>query len=222
MSTVAEDFLLLTQDESSGRSLLDSSRLEFCLGGALLLDLALRERVALVDERVSVVDDASTGSAALDDPGTGSALLDVAVWTIAHERPREPDHWVRHLGAGAREAVEDGLVAQGVLRRDDHRALGLVPVHRTPVADARIEHDLLDRLNAAVVLDRPPAAQTAAVASLVLAAGLERHVFPRSDHDAVRVRITQMADTALSGQRWAVQAVRQAIMGLDAHLGRVP
>jgi hypothetical protein len=43
-----------------------------------------------------------------------SSLPEVAGQANAHE----PHYWVRHLARGARHAVQDCLVAAGVLRRD--------------------------------------------------------------------------------------------------------
>jgi hypothetical protein len=54
------------------------------LGGALLLDLKLHDRVAMLDAHVVVPDPAPVG-----DP-----LLDGALAAIAGEgRDRDPDHW---------------------------------------------------------------------------------------------------------------------------------
>jgi len=89
--TLAEDLYLLADDPATGRPLIDVTHLDLGLGGALLLDLAVRERVALLDEHVTLTGEGTTGE----------PLLDAALATIA-ERTRAygPDHWVRHLGRG--------------------------------------------------------------------------------------------------------------------------
>ena len=121
MVTLAEDLYLLADDPTTGRPLIDVAHLDLGLGGALLLDLALRRRIALVDEHVTLGQEGPTGA----------PLLDRALATVAKPgRPHGPDHWVRHLGRGANRAVQDGLVEIGVLQRDDHRILHVIPVHR--------------------------------------------------------------------------------------------
>jgi len=209
MAVLAEDLYLLACDEDTGRLLIDPAHLDLGLGGALLLDLVSRRRVALVDERVAVVDRAPTG-----DP-----FLDGALAKIEAEAPHEPDHVVRHLARGARAAVRERLIAAGVLRRADHKILGVVPVHLTPEADDRIERALQEHLQDAVVLDHPPSAETAAVSSLALALGLHRHLFPRADRRAVERRMQEIAD-AYEG-RWVAAAVKQAADAVDAALGIV-
>ena len=205
MASLAEDLFVLACHDTTGRMLIPTTHLDLGLGGALLLDLALRDRVALVDSHVVVTDKTPTG-----DP-----LLDAALTMIAGDaKERDPDYWVRRLAKGARSAVQDRLISAGVLRLEDHKVLGLIPVHHRHQADDRIEHELVRHLHDAVVLGHPPSGETAALVSLALAVGLERHLFPRSDRRAVQHRMQEIAD----GQ-WVGAAVRQAITGVNAALG---
>lgn len=206
--TLAEDLFVLSCHHTTGRLLIPAAHLDLGLGGALLLDLKLRERVALVDSHVVVPDPAPVGH----------PLLDGALATVAGERrDRDPDHWVRHLSRRARPAVEGRLVAAGVLRVEDARILGLIPLHHRQQADDRLEHELLHQLSDAVVLGRPPSPETAALVSLALAVGLERHLFPRSDRRAVQLRMREIA----RGE-WVGEAVRRAVLAVDAALGLTP
>ncbi|SRR6266550_1366676 len=205
MVTLAEDLYLLACHEATGRARIPTAYLDLGLGGALLLDLVLHERVTLVDSHVTVT----------DSTPTGDRLLDTALAAIAADaKAREPSYWVRHLARGAREAVQDMLVAAGVLGIEDHKVLGLIHVHHAHQADGRIEHELMDHLYDAVALGHPASRETAAVASVALAVGLERHLFPRSDRRAVRHRMQEIA-----GSEWVGVAVKHAIDAVDAALG---
>jgi len=208
MVTLAEDLFLLACDEVTGRARIPTTYLDLGLGGALLLDLVLRDRLALVDEHVAVVAPAPTGDSLLD--AALSAVADSAKW-------REPEYWVRHLAKGTRSAVQRRLVAAGVLLADDHKVLGVVAVHHTHQVDDRIEHELVRRLNDVVVLGRPASRETAAVVSLALAMGLEQHLFPRSDRHAIQHRMRE-----ISGGEWVGAAVTHAISALNAALGIAP
>jgi len=208
MSTLAEELFLLADDRVTGRPLIDHTHLDLGLGGALLLDLVLRGRITLVDFHVRAV--------VLTD--TGDEMLDDALSSIAREGgPHEPDYWVRRLARSAYHEVRGQLVAEGVLRRDDHKLLGVIPVHQTPQADTGVEHELTDHLHDAVVLGHPATARTAALAALVLAVGLEHHLFPRRDQRAIRRRIAELA-----GGQWVVESVVRAINATNAALGIVP
>jgi hypothetical protein len=208
MVTLAEDLYVLAINGSNGRLLIDNARLDPGLGGALLLDLALRGHVGLVESHVVV----TTG------PPTGDQLLDAALAAITGEPKRHgPDHWVHHLGRGAHRAVQDQLVDAGVLRRDDDRLLRVIPVHRTHEIDGRLHHQLQEHLEDSVVLGHPPSQETAALAALALAVGLERHLFPRSDRREIRRRMAEIAEGG-----WVAPAVAGAVTVVDVALGLVP
>ena len=146
MVTLAEDLYLVACDDTTGRLLIEPAHLDLGLGGALLLDLAMRQRVALVGGHLTVTGDAPTGE----------PLLDATVAAVVRPgRAHGPDHWVRHLARGAHRVVQDRLVDVGVLKRDDHRLLRVIPLHRTHETDGRLHHELADHLHDAVVLGHP-------------------------------------------------------------------
>ena len=212
MAILAEDLYLLADDAATGRPLIPAAHLDLGLGGALLLDLGLRHRITFNGGRVAVV----------TQRPTGETLLDRAIERMTRtEKPHEPDYWVRHLARGARRTVQKQLVDVGVLRHDDHRLLRIVPVHRTPEVDGRLHHELVDHLYEAVVLDRPPSVETAALAMLALAVGLEERLFPRSDREAVRRRMAEVATGCHDGA-WVATAVMSAVNAVDAAVGVVP
>jgi hypothetical protein len=210
MVTLAEDLWLLATEASTGRPLIDTTHLDLGLGGALLLDLVLQQRIALRESRVTSTDPRPTG-----DP-----LLDRALSEIA-AKPHDPGHWVRHLTHGLRRTVKDRLVEAGVLCRDDHKVLGIIPIHRTHETDGRLHHALADHLHDAVVVSHPPSRETAALASLALAVKLDRHLFPRSDRREVRRRMAQVAKECPECE-WVADAVHRAVEATDVALGITP
>jgi hypothetical protein len=208
MATLAEDLYLLASNASTGRLLIDTAHLDPGLGGALLLELALRRHVGLVGSHVVV----TTG------PPTGDQLLDTALTIIVGEpKGHGPDHWVHHLGRGAHRAVQDNLVDAGVLRREDDRLLRVIPIHRTSESDGRLHRQLQQQLEDAVVLGHRPSQETAALASLALAIGLDRQLFPRSDRHEIRRRMAEIADGS-----WVAPAVAGAVTVIDVALGVGP
>jgi hypothetical protein len=211
MITLAEDLFLLATDASTCRPLVDTTHLDLGLGGALLLDLVLQQRVVLRDSQVTVI----------DPRPTGDSLLDSALSEIAAAKPHEPGHWVRHLTHGLRHTVKVRLVEAGVLCRDDHKVLGIIRIHRTHETDGRLHHELEDQLHDAVVLSHTPSRETAALASLALAVGLDRHLFPRSDRRAVRRRMAEVAAECPECES-VTDAVHRAVDANDVVLGMTP
>jgi len=212
MVSLAEDLYLLADDPATGRPLIDIAHLDLGLGGALLLDLALRQRIAHADEQVKLTQQGPTGE----------PLLDRALAVVAKpDRLHGPDHWVRHLGRGAHRAVQDRLVDIGILQRDAHRLLHVIPVHRTHETDGRLHHELVGHLRDAVVLGHSASSETSALALLALAVGLDRHLFPLSDRHAIRTRLQEIAANCDNGA-WVGAAVTGAVAAVDAALGIVP
>src|SRR4051794_7962208 len=103
MVTLAEDLFLLATEASTGQPLIDITHLDLGLGGALLLDLVLQQRIALCDSRVAVT----------DARPTGNALLDRALSEIVATKSHEPAHWIRHLTHSLRRTVKDRLAQAG-------------------------------------------------------------------------------------------------------------
>jgi hypothetical protein len=212
MVTLAEDLYLLADDAVTGRPVIDQSHLALGLAGSLLLDLALRRRVVLVEAHVTVASEARTGE----------PLLDGALARIAGEgRAHGPDHWVRQLARGARHTVQDRLIEVGVLQRDARKFLRVIPVHRTHETDGRLHHELVEQLHDAVVLNHTPSPETAALALLALAVGLEQHLFPRVDHRVIGRRMAEVA-AGCGGCAWVGTAVSCAVNARDAALGITP
>ena len=72
---IAEEFLLLSLDNETGKSLLGSDRLGPALGGALVAELALMERIGVTSpeagwnkrERITITDLTPTDDTELDE-----------------------------------------------------------------------------------------------------------------------------------------------------------
>ena len=191
-----DELLLLALDDERGTRA-HATELEPGLAGAVLLDLALRERLD-VDGKVLRV---------LDPSPTGDAVLDAALATIAGEPKERPaKHWVSKLQKGVREQVSERLVAAGTLRRDEKKVLWVFPITRLPAADPAPEAAVRARLDGAVLIGTTPDERTAALAALVHATNLGRTVFPGAEHRAVKKRLAELAE----GQ-WAAEAVRRVV-----------
>ncbi|SBT49981.1 GOLPH3/VPS74 family protein [Micromonospora auratinigra] len=205
--TLAAELALLSYDDAAGTNRLGTPKLDYGLAGAVLLELALAGRLAVTDGKVSVVDPAPVGSPLLDE-----ALGRIA----ADDRRRRPKDWIVRLSKGLRERVLDGLVADGVLRRDAGRVLGIVPRTRYPSptgAEPPVEADARQRLVGAVGGEGAVAPGTAALLALVRAVGLDRRLFRDLPRDRVKRRLKEIDEGA-----WAPAAVKRALDELHVAL----
>ncbi|MQA94302.1 MAG: GPP34 family phosphoprotein [Streptosporangiales bacterium] len=201
--TLAEEFLLLAYDESSGRPLAGGTEINCGLAGSLLLELTLHGRVDLAHGRV----------AAIDRTPVGNPEVDTALDRIGDElKPRKADWWVRKLqGKELQRGLLDGLAQRGVLSEEQHRVLGLFPVQRFPERDPGPELAVRTRLADTLRGVQQADDRTAALLCLVHACRMDRKVFPDIDRGLVKRRMKEISDGA-----WAGKAVRSVIDSINA------
>jgi len=201
---LADEFALLAhRDDGSPET--DGTRLDRGLAGALLLELALAERIGVEGNKVVVRDPSPTGDRLVDD-----ALTRIA----ADERGRKPGEWVAALARDVRVRTLDGLVEAGVLTKEQSKVLLVFDVTRYPATERvepAAETEARQRLVAAVSGQGPVEPRTAALCSLLAATGLDRKVFAGLDRKRVQARLKEISEGA-----WAAAAVKKTIEEIEA------
>ena len=195
---IAEE-LLLVASAPDGTGLGRSMELDCALGGALLIELVLDGHAELDGKVIR----------ARAAPPAQRRLVEAR--DIVAARARRPKALVTRLRRGVRQRLLADLVGSGVLADEPYRWLGLIPLHRYPVIDARSRDEVLDRLRAAVLDGQRPSQRTAALAGMISAAKLEKRVFPDGNRREVRRRLREIAEGD-----WAAKAVRDAIAAIHA------
>lgn len=209
---LTDDLVLLTLDPASGRPALDSVRMKASVAAAAVVGLVVDGALALDGPTASRARLRRTGVAEPSEP----ALL--AVLGVADgRRPKEAvskvggaGAWTDRAGA-VREECLGRLAASGVVRREVHRVLGLVPTTRWPVADPAA----LEALRAEVVraLSAPRAdARTSALVGLLDATGRLPALTGLPRREAAR------RAAAVTAGDWAAPAVRAAVQEVHAVL----
>ncbi len=206
---IAEEFLLLSLGDESGRALIGGDKLQPGLGGALLAELALMERIGVTPRsdgwrqrgRVSV-----TSLKPTDDP-----VLDATLAKIAEREGRKvskliSDMSTRRITKGLKDRLLERLVARGVLAQEKSRMLGFIPRTTWPLADATVEDDVRQRLQSALIAGLTPTERTVTLIAIMEVTGLLTKVVPTEDKKALRAR----AKTLTEGD-WAAKAVKDAI-----------
>ncbi|MFF4771853.1 GOLPH3/VPS74 family protein [Microtetraspora fusca] len=198
MMTIAEEILLLAYREDTGKPQIGSIELDAAIGGAVLAELAVNNRIDL-DGKDVVAKDASP---------LGDAELDAALARIAGEpRQRRPEWWVGKLDSRKlRGRLLSRLAERGVLSEEQTKILGIFPSTRYPELDPTPEREVRHRVQS--VLDgATPDERTGVLIAVLHAAKLDRKAFP----DASRQRIKEIAEG-----EWAGAAVRKTIASIYA------
>src|SRR5690348_9150351 len=111
---LADELFLVGHDEYNGKSIVNTDVLGCGLAGAVLGELLLAGRLALVDGRVVVRDPRP-----YHEPVTDAALAEVRRSTAAHG----PRDWIGYLCGNVREVVARRLATAGRVRREQSRGL---------------------------------------------------------------------------------------------------
>ena len=203
--------MLLLLDDVSGKKTTDGTRLDYALGGALLLELAIAGRIDVIEkqgwlgkERVVVI----------DPTPMGDVVLDEALSHLRTGKPRAPQSAVTSLSKHLRGTLLERLAARGVVRRASDRILGLFPRERWPVQDTTHEQQLRGRLHDVLVLGLAADPRTSALIALLSAIGQAHKVIDTpdgTDRKAVKTRARHISEDA-----WAGTAVRKAVQAAQA------
>jgi hypothetical protein len=210
---LAEELLLLAYDDQTGKATGSRIGLDLGMAAAVMVDLALANRVAYVDGYLKVIDDTSVG-----DP-----IADAVLAKAAADDPHTPAQWLQRLRHGLRARVLADLVARGVVRDVDETQMGVIHVHRYPTTDPAVEAEIRKRLAEALITDGMPDERTAALATLLTATRMEPALrLPPEEQERAHQRLEAIASGAgFSGTANLEDSiVRPSVALVVATLGR--
>ncbi|KXX60571.1 GOLPH3/VPS74 family protein [Rhodococcus sp. LB1] len=208
MTLLAEDLLLLLLDDTSGKPVVDGTRMPRVLAGAVLLELALGHVVTPAE----LGDDVKKGRLVVrggvrpQDP-----LLARAVDLIGTSKPMKPEAAIEKLAKNLRDELAKRIVDAGWVREERGKVLGIFPTTRWPEVDGSHERALRSELSAALLDGVTPTPRTAALVSLLSAVDAAPKLFPDADRRAVKKRAREIAEGD-----WAGKAVRKSVEAVNA------
>ncbi len=205
--TCTEALCLLLLERETGRMPRAQRRaVHYAVAGAVLVDLALANRIG-------------NGSRPLrptDPEPLGDDLLDPLLARI-HAEPNGHGiaAWVEQTAEHAgeiRRAALDRLVARGVLAVEKNGGFGVLGARRYSVLDDA-DHDLRRRLAHALSDGEIPTPRDVALVRLIDACGRFEHLVPPRELKRARQRITELRAEPLAGHAVA-SAVERSVAGL--------
>ncbi|MDA8307968.1 MAG: GPP34 family phosphoprotein [Deltaproteobacteria bacterium] len=207
MLSFAEEILLLALDDQGSIKQLSAVSLDYALAGAVLMDLALLNRIDTDLESLFVVDRTPTGDT-LADGFLGEIQSDANRWPAMH--------WLDHFtkqGARIQEVVLNRLIEKRILKKVDRKILWVFEVRRYPIIDNTEPKEVKTRLRELILSDDIPDPHDAVLISLANACGLFTEVFTKSEMDSVRERIDNLAKLDLVGREItrAISSIEKAI-----------
>lgn len=191
----AEEIMLLLLDDRDGSFLpIPQSSLKSALAGAVLMDLALLDRID-TDPRTLIL---------VDEKPTGDPLLDPTLERIAAaRRSHDAHHWVWRAANHADEIRETALarlVEKGILSREEDRFLWVFRSRRYPIVDGEAEREVKLRIMGVLLSDDIPDPRDIAIIGLCDACGILDHMLAPRELGQARQRIDQVSRLDLIGQ----------------------
>ena len=203
---IAEDLLLLVTDDESGKAK-SSTPVDLGLAGALLADLAIRQRVGIAEDGKEV----KKGRLVLTDASpTRDALLDGALDRLTRYVGKRPDKAVGGLTKETRRAVYLRLAARGLVRQHESKLFGITLRTTWPAQERSHEQLLRAHLALCVGSGRPPTERDSALLAILGAMGRLDIVAGGAQTTLTRKDIRR-ADRDMSAQWWVSAAVRDAV-----------
>lgn len=204
---IAEDLLLLLTDDRSGKLVVPSNQADIALGGALLLELALAQRVDVAHDEGVV----RKGRLLIKDATpTADPLLDAALGQIAAKQGKKPKAVAPALGKGVRPRLHNRLTERGLMHETTAKILGILPSRRWPSSDSTREDSLRAPLVAALRQGDTDDPRLAALIALLHALKAVTKVVEPAAAGLTKKELNANAKQIADGD-WAAEAVREAI-----------
>ena len=210
MLRFAEEIMLLLLDDEGERFLrVPNWSLRYALAGAVLMDLAMEDRIDTDPERLILVDPTPFGDDLLDP-----ALAAVAAAT----ETRDARFWVEREANRAdetREAAIESLVTRGILERREGRFLWVFRSRRYPLIDGKAEREVKLRIMEVLFSDKVPTPRDVVIICLADACGIFTELLSRREVRLALPRIELIRSMDLIGR-----AVTAAIRDIEVSLAR--
>ena len=200
MPRFAEEILLLMLDSDNGDVVasMPPQSLHTLLAGAVLMDLALENRIDTDLEQVILVDATPVGDDLLDP-----VLADIA----AANEPRGIDYWLERTamrGEAIREEALASLVEQGIVQSDESFLFFLTSrVQRSrkyPVIDGTATEEAQFRIMRLLFSDEIPEPRDIVLVSLAAAGDVFKHLLSPEELAESQERIDLISRMDLIGQ----------------------
>jgi len=197
---------LLLRDDNGQFINVTQSSIDRAVAGAVLMELAMENRIDTDLEQLILV----------DATPVGDSLLDPTLAMIAEGQGADARQWVGQAAQMApeiREAALDRLVERGILERQDDRFLWVFRSRRYPTIDGEAEREVKLRIMGVLFSDEIPSPRDVVIISLAHACGIFSQMLSRRELEQASAHIEQVRKLDLIGQAMS-QSIQDFGVGL--------
>jgi Golgi phosphoprotein 3 len=199
-----EEYLLIALDDSKGQFVIDSTHLHYGLAGAILLELALREKVSIQGDYVRINDSATV---------TEMALNKALEYLKEKARSTKVKDVITAFANQAGEFKQD--VLQRILKKEEAKILWIIPNNKYPTSNLSPENKVRERLKAVMLDGAKSEARDIMLLSLIDVSDLTKEAFrDKEDYKKVKKKIKEVTqDIQISGAiNKSIREIQAAIM----------
>ncbi len=208
MLTFPEEIMLMVLEDEDGKILhVPELSMRCVLSGAVLMELALRNKIDTDLSKLVVIDSTPTGDEMLDP--TLAMIIEAG-------EENNAKFWVEKCALNAdsiKKMALNRLVEKKILEKADDRFLWVFRTRRYPVIDGKVEQEVKLRIMDLLFSDKLPGPRDIVIISLVEASGIFKHILSESEHRKCLNRIKQIRNMDLLGR-----AVTNSVRDIEASL----
>lgn len=210
MLTLMEEILLVSLNEDKGNfSFTASTCIDYCLTGAILIELERLKRIRVDKKTLDV----------LDGRPLNNQWLDMALQLMeSSKRHRSPEYWVGKLRSalkGLRKNLLEEMTDKTLLREEEVQTFFFFTSTRYPVRDVRARKDILDRIRRVLLLGEEPDHQTTKLSGLLYVGNILPSLVDKTDRKQAKKNAKELAkhDILISAVKKTIQAANIAASG---------
>lgn len=184
--TLIDQLTLLALDDKKGTFVPDSTSFKYAIAGAVILELALEEKIEILDSRVKVKERSKTGDKVLD------VYFDLI---IQSNRERKIKTWIEKFGEKAKHIKKDTLaklIENQILTKKQDKFLWVFTYNKYPAQNARPETHLKDRLYQIIMHGHRPELKEIMLLNLIESCGLGKEVFGKENAKNFKKTVKQI------------------------------
>ena len=202
----AEEITLLMLNDEDGEFVrVPGWSMQCAYSGAVLMDLALENRIDTDLNKLVLIDPTPVGDDLLDP-----TLAHIARSSDTHDAR----HWVERIADSAEQVRERALVRlvdRGILRREDDRFLWVFQSRRYPIVDGKADREVKLRIMEVLFGNDIPDPRDVVIICLADACGILKELLSARELERASERIDQVRRLDLIGQAvsnavWDIQS----------------
>ena len=204
-----EKYLLIALDDEKGKFVNDSVYLHYGFAGAILLEMAIRDKIEINGEVIKLKEKSTEKEVALNK----------AIELFNQERAMNSKDYISKLAKKASELKNDTLqrlINKGILEKKEDKILWIFPNDKYPTQNNSPENKLRNRLNEVVLQSKKPEAEDIMLLSLINISGLTKEAFRDASEDrkAIKNKIEAMTSDIKLSQviNSSIREIQAAIM----------